>query len=326
MRNAREAGYDIIGDVHGCHEELTKLLSAMGYRKRAGVWRHPSRLAVFVGDLIDRGPEIEAVLETVAAMVEAGSAECILGNHERDLVYFHTLNAKGKPMRERSESRMDQLKATHGQLGMKSRKLRRWVRWMRDLPIVFERPGLRVVHGAWHEPAVTLWRGKALSSRGMLKKLANRQSQEAAHLAMLLFGPVISFKMRDSKGNKRMYNLRARWFCTPEELSSPTLWHAAFHRRKRWPRSPLSDADRTTLWGYPKSEPPLVTGHQSLGLEASLRPFRSNLACVDYSAVYGGKLCAYRWSGEQALTRKHFVAVAARRPPRKPRAPKVSKA
>ncbi len=298
----------------------------MGYRRRKGVWRHPSRLAVFVGDLIDRGPEIEAVLETVAAMVEAGSAECILGNHERDLIYFHTLNASGKPMRERSEGRIEQLKATHEQLGMRSRKLKRWVRWMRALPIVFERPGLRVVHGAWHEPSVKVWRGKSLASRGVMRKLENRESPEAGSLATLLFGPVIMFKMRDSKGRKRLYNMRARWFRRPEELSAPTLWHAAFHRRKRWPRSTLTDDDRKSLWGYPKSEPPLVTGHQSLGLKASIRPLLPNLACVDYSAVYGGRLCAYRWSGEERLKRGNFVAVTARRPPRKPRVRKEKRA
>lgn len=62
-------GYDIIGDVHGCHLELTGLLKQMGYAKRGGIWRHKQRKAIFVGDLVDRGPAIKETLETVAAMV-----------------------------------------------------------------------------------------------------------------------------------------------------------------------------------------------------------------------------------------------------------------
>ena len=46
--------YDLIGDVHGCTLTLEHLLDRLGYHKQAGVWRHASRMAVFVGDIIDR--------------------------------------------------------------------------------------------------------------------------------------------------------------------------------------------------------------------------------------------------------------------------------
>ena len=46
-------GYDVIGDIHGCADPLESLLDAMGYRHTDGVYRHPSRQAVFVGDLTD---------------------------------------------------------------------------------------------------------------------------------------------------------------------------------------------------------------------------------------------------------------------------------
>ena len=56
MRN-----YDIIGDVHGHADALSDLLGRMGYVQSRGAFRHPSRTAVFVGNLIDRGPaNIEA--------------------------------------------------------------------------------------------------------------------------------------------------------------------------------------------------------------------------------------------------------------------------
>ena len=70
------AGYDIIGDIHGCAAELTALLGQLGYRPDDdGVHRHPERTAVFVGDLIDRGPGQLEVLRTVKAMVDAGAAK-----------------------------------------------------------------------------------------------------------------------------------------------------------------------------------------------------------------------------------------------------------
>ena len=315
-------GYDIIGDVHGCHVELERLLKRMGYAKRRGAWRHKDRFAVFVGDLVDRGPEIEAVLETVAAMLEAGSAVCIVGNHERDVVYFHTLGKNGKPIRERSESRTDQLKATHQQLGDKGRKISKWVKWMRALPILFEVPGLRVVHGAWNENAANFWRGKTLATPGVMDLLADKHSKPSSYLARLLFGPTMIHVTEDEKGKKRTHHVRARWYARARDFAAPTLWHAAFHRRKRWPKRPLTRDDLKALWGYSSSAPPLITGHQSLRVRAKLRPMRPNLACVDYSAVYGGRLCAYRWSGEPTLLAGNFVAVQARKRPRKKPGPK----
>ncbi|WP_333770796.1 polynucleotide kinase-phosphatase [Streptomyces sp. IBSBF 2435] len=74
--------FDIIGDVHGCSSELETLLAELGYDNG----RHPAgRTAVFVGDLVDRGPDSPAVLRRVMSMVEAGTALCVSGNHENKL-------------------------------------------------------------------------------------------------------------------------------------------------------------------------------------------------------------------------------------------------
>jgi protein phosphatase len=78
-----EGPFDVIGDVHGCCDELEALLGKLGYGLKEGVWRHPSgRTAVFVGDLVDRGPGNLRVLERVMSMVDAGSGLCVLGNHD----------------------------------------------------------------------------------------------------------------------------------------------------------------------------------------------------------------------------------------------------
>ncbi|KUN04811.1 polynucleotide kinase-phosphatase [Streptomyces yokosukanensis] len=71
--------FDIVGDIHGCASELESLLVQLGYTD--GV--HPEgRTAVFVGDLVDRGPDTPGVLRRVMTMVETGNALCVPGNHE----------------------------------------------------------------------------------------------------------------------------------------------------------------------------------------------------------------------------------------------------
>lgn len=79
--------FDIIGDVHGCAEELRELLARLGYAEEAGVFRHPAgRRAIFLGDLVDRGPDTPGVLRIAMGMAEAGAALCVPGNHDVKLL------------------------------------------------------------------------------------------------------------------------------------------------------------------------------------------------------------------------------------------------
>jgi protein phosphatase len=75
--------FDIIGDVHGCYDELIELLTKVGYSERpGGAWGHDERKAIFVGDLVDRGPKIPEVVRLVMESVKAGTALCVPGNHD----------------------------------------------------------------------------------------------------------------------------------------------------------------------------------------------------------------------------------------------------
>lgn len=90
----RTGPFDVIGDVHGCLTELESLLTELGYElrrddhHRAVGARHASgnRTAVFVGDLVDRGPDTPGVLRLAAGMVRDGDALCVPGNHENKLL------------------------------------------------------------------------------------------------------------------------------------------------------------------------------------------------------------------------------------------------
>jgi protein phosphatase len=82
--------FDIIGDVHGCSDELESLLGDLGYAlsdEASPFYKHPDgRRAIFLGDLVDRGPRILDTVRLVRNMVLGGSALCIPGNHDMKLL------------------------------------------------------------------------------------------------------------------------------------------------------------------------------------------------------------------------------------------------
>lgn len=90
LRVAEPGPYDLIGDVHGCHEELVLLLTQLGHHV-GGTPQAPTftaaegRRVVFVGDLVDRGPANPAVLRLAMEMVRGGGGLCVKGNHDHKL-------------------------------------------------------------------------------------------------------------------------------------------------------------------------------------------------------------------------------------------------
>jgi protein phosphatase len=107
--------FDVIGDVHGCRVELEQLLGKLGYaidRDGAGRpvgARHPTRRAIFLGDLVDRGPDTPGVLRLVMSMVAEGAAFCVPGNHEAKLL--KALRGKNVKRSHGLDASMEQLDA-----------------------------------------------------------------------------------------------------------------------------------------------------------------------------------------------------------------------
>ena len=110
--------YDLIGDIHGYADELVQLLAALGYQKSHGVYGHPDRRAIFLGDFIDRGPKIRQVLEIVRPMIDEGTALAVMGNHELNALAFHTEdpNSPGEFLRRRTSANVAQHRQTVEQL------------------------------------------------------------------------------------------------------------------------------------------------------------------------------------------------------------------
>ncbi|MEK6477097.1 polynucleotide kinase-phosphatase [Catalinimonas sp. 4WD22] len=109
--------FDIIGDIHGCYEELVALLVKLGYALKEvqdngsnfclEVSPPEGRKVIFLGDLVDRGPASPAVLKLVMSMVRAGVAYCVPGNHDMKLQRY--LNGKNVQLKHGLEKTVEQL-------------------------------------------------------------------------------------------------------------------------------------------------------------------------------------------------------------------------
>lgn len=147
--------FDIIGDVHGCFSELSSLLQLMGYEVNAveddgknlgwQVQAPPGRTAVFVGDLVDRGPDSVAVLRLVMSMVRAGTALCVPGNHDMKLLKW--IEGKEVQLKHGLDLTVKQLEGESGEFRAQVR------RFLDDLVshYVFDQGQLVVAHAGLRE-------------------------------------------------------------------------------------------------------------------------------------------------------------------------------
>jgi hypothetical protein len=137
---------DIVGDVHGEIDHLETLLDQLGYRDN-GV--HPAdRRLVFVGDLPDRGPDSPAVVRRVSELVEAERAQCVLGNHE--------LNVLRGDAKEENRWITEQRRETYPygesvEVVADDETVEEVLAFFRTLPLALAPNDLRVVHACWDE-------------------------------------------------------------------------------------------------------------------------------------------------------------------------------
>jgi Calcineurin-like phosphoesterase len=144
-------GYDVIGDIHGHADALCRLLEKLGYRKSGGVYRHPARKVVYLGDFIDRGPRQVEVIKIARSMCEVGAALAVMGNHEFNALAWATRRGDGTYLRPHTEANLDQHEAFLSQIGEDSTAYHEALDWFRSLPLWLELPGLRIIHACWHE-------------------------------------------------------------------------------------------------------------------------------------------------------------------------------
>ena len=214
-------GYDVIGDIHGHADALCRLLEKLGYRKSSGVYRHPDRKVIYLGDFIDRGPDQVEVIKIARSMCEAGAALAVMGNHEFNALAWATQRGDGTYLRPHTEANLNQHKEFLSQIGEGSTAYQEALDWFRSLPLWLELPGLRVVHACWHAPSQRILEEKgAVDSKQRLTDVglqmtSDRGSEEFKAAEVLLKGPEIKLpdglSFRDKDGIPRT-EARLRWW------------------------------------------------------------------------------------------------------------------
>lgn len=174
---------DIIGDVHGEIDALRLLLQRLGYRDDGS--HSEGRRLVFVGDLVDRGPDSPAVLDWVHRLVANERAQCVLGNHELNILlgrhkpdniwFFHHQLPAGHPA------------AARPQVWIEPNRRASILGFFADLPLALERPDVRVVHACWDDATIALAR-QAHHTEELYRQHQERIEEEIQHRG--LTGPL----------------------------------------------------------------------------------------------------------------------------------------
>lgn len=307
-------GFDVIGDVHGHADKLITLLVRLGYQERAGVWTHPKRQVIFVGDLIDRGPGQLDAVRIPRAMVDAGTAFVVAGNHEFNAVAFHTPDpaAPGEYLRRHSDKNLAQHEAFRSQVKEWSRLHDDLVDWFKTLPLWLEFDGLRVVHACWDSDAIKAVQPMASEGNSLTDALVHAASDPGspawAAIEHLLKGPEvpISPPYLDKGGHRRERARFQWWLPNADRLDVGALIPSGTTTMDGKPYPPLPATPITPPVAPYRDSVPVLYGHYwASGTPTLTSPVT---ACVDYSAGKGGELVAYRWSGELILDDSNFVS------------------
>ncbi|VUD48790.1 Bis(5'-nucleosyl)-tetraphosphatase PrpE [asymmetrical] [Thalassocella blandensis] len=312
------SGYDIIGDIHGCAFTLEKLLEKMDYVRDGEVYYHANRQAIFLGDIVDRGPHIREALHIVKGMVDAGSAQCILGNHEYNALGYITPTPETEHTREvkyvrAHNARHNRLIAeTLTQFASYPEEWRMFLEWFRGLPAFLELPGFRVVHACWDEALIAECKERKLSlfyDKAFIQQSADKSTFEGRLLDRLTRGTDITLPEGRTITSKDGY--KRRLFRTKFWANSPETYQDVVFQPDPLPediaQQSLSGDEKDALLCYGENEPPVFVGHY--WLQGKPRVLRPNIACLDYSAVKYGRLVAYRFDGEDCLSDKKFAWV-----------------
>lgn len=320
--------YDVIGDIHGQSEKLEALLKLMGYRERGGSWRHPDRMAVFVGDFIDRGEKGVETVRIVRGMVDAGRALAVMGNHELNAIAWHTPHPeiRGEYLRRRyaagkGERNRRQHQAFLAQVEHEPVLHKDIIDWFLTLPLWLEEKELRVVHACWHEPYMRwlsprLYEGRYLTpelmvdaTQGPLGVEGDDDAGPSIFAAVEALTKGIEMELPephsflDKDGIQRRH-VRARWWDT-----EATTYRASAVMPAR-ERQALPDISVPAHARLPvPTDKPIFFGHYWMkGAPALQSP---SAVCVDYSAGAGGPLVAFRLDGSAPVSDESFVYVGA---------------
>lgn len=290
---------------------MTALLFKLGYRKTQGAFRHTQgRKAIFVGDLVDRGPMQEEVLMNVRRMIDVGTGHAVMGNHEWNAIGFgKARDATGTThYRERSPNKRNHHVEFLEQFGEDSQLHKDWLEWIATLPVTLELPGIRVCHAWWAPESIEMIRQNTDTS-GALKEdflWASFEKGSPAFKAMedVTKGEEIDlpdgFEYLDHEGTPRT-TTRVRWW----DPSARSYRQSAMVPNKSIASLPDVHIPEDKATGY-QGDVPLFVGHYWLsGTPHVVTP---KVGVLDFGAAAKGRpLVAYRWDGENTLSNDKLV-------------------
>lgn len=303
--------YDIIGDVHGYASLLKKLLLQMGYQKSQNGYFHPSRKAIFVGDFVNRGPEIRKTIRIVRKMVENGNAMAILGNHEINCIIYYLKDKDGSPLIKSPGKNFLSLYKTINQFAAYPEEWKSHREWMRELPLFLDLGEIRVVHACWSDSAIASIKNmetEGLSRKNMFRKVHKKTKSEISKSVSILTKG-IDFKM---PGDLKIINnkgvsprsFRLRWW---ENSQGKTFEEMSFESKFVLPGYEIPQQIVPQNDPYTTDAPIVYFGHYCRHEEPYI--IKPNICCVD-SCVAGTKvLSAYRWNGEKVLDANNLLQV-----------------
>ncbi|PIE47530.1 MAG: phosphoesterase [Gammaproteobacteria bacterium] len=309
--------YDVIGDIHGQADKLVGLLTQLGYTltsNQHGTYYTPPKnhRAIFIGDLIDRGEQEIKTLEIVFAMLDAGVADAVMGNHEYNALAFATLdttnndtkNKNGSYLRSHSTVHQNQHKEFLAEVPFGSKLHQYWLQRFYELPLWIETKHACFVHACWDMDSMSilqplLTNNHCLTPHG-LQTTAQKGSVPYNALERVLKGvetplPNGSFIL-DKDGTKRR-NVRVKWWLTP-------LNHRSIREIARVPESAMnqipSDAKADAVGFELKTSKPIFVGHY--WMNGTPKPLSKQVVCVDYSAaISSGYLTCYQFDTDNPM-------------------------
>lgn len=306
--------------MHGEGDKLRGLLKMLGYRESNGVYRHVDRTAIFVGDLIDRGPDQIRVVKLVRSMVDVGSAQVVLGNHEFNAIAYATSDGHGDYLRTHKgkdgAKNLSQHREFLDQVTFGSPLHEEFISWFKSLPLWLETRTFRVVHACWHDDSIESLRRRGytggLATDDLIHTANNKGSEEYRNTETILKGPELSLKgypaFKD-KDKKIRHDARLRWWdCKAKTLAELAEIPGDAFDENDHPYPGLPDVPMTEAHNflYDPLAPPVFFGHYSRSGTPDLAS--SNTVCVDFSAADPrGSLVAYRHNESAALGVERFA-------------------
>ncbi|NGP77989.1 phosphoesterase [Balneolaceae bacterium YR4-1] len=294
--------YDIIGDIHGYASALKRLLEKLDYRKSDGAYRHPDRKVLFLGDYIDRGPEVRETLRLVRQMVDAGQAIALMGNHELNAIFYNEPDGRGGYLRPHSEKNRKQHRETLKDFEGNRDDYQSYISWFKTLPLFHETESFRAIHACWDSSMIDELQnhveGNMLPDEDF-REAGDRNTRLYDLLETLLKGREVTLpeglSFRDKDGHRRD-EVRVRWWLDPQKV---TLEDWSFAEEMEGSTNGNFDPADYQDGYYTEDEKPVFFGHYWLSGKPELE--RSNVCCLDYSIGKGEKLAAYRHEGEEEL-------------------------